>query len=234
LLAVLKQRARFGPAVIPFPDLDRVRLVNDKALLMARAPEADIAVPQQLVLETAGQRSALNAAELRFPLVIKPSRSVASGSDGRLTKLGVLHAADAAQLSQVLEALLPEAYPVLLQQRIVGPGIGVFLLVWNGETKAVFSHCRIREKTAVWRRQRLSGEHSRRSSPGGALPCLARYVWLERRRHDRVQVGRQGRHSLPDGDQRPVLGARCNSQWMPAWTSRHCWFNWPWANRWPR
>jgi predicted ATP-grasp superfamily ATP-dependent carboligase len=120
--------------------------VNDKALLMARAPEAGIAVPQQLVLETASQRSALDAAELRFPLVIKPSRSVASGSGGRLTKLGVLHAADAAQLSQVLEALLPEAYPVLLQQRIVGPGIGVFLLVWNGETKAVFSHRRIREK----------------------------------------------------------------------------------------
>ena len=146
LLAALRARTRFGSAAIPFPDLDRVRLVNDKALLMSRAPEAGIAVPRQLVLETAAQRSPLPQAELRFPLVIKPSRSVTSGTQGRLTKLGVLHAANASELNRALETLPSEAYPVLLQQRISGPGVGVFLLVWHGETKAVFSHRRIREK----------------------------------------------------------------------------------------
>ncbi|HEX5632505.1 MAG TPA: ATP-grasp domain-containing protein, partial [Gemmatimonadales bacterium] len=39
-----------------------------------------------------------------------------------------------------------EAYPLLLQQRIVGPGTGIFLLVWDGETRAVFAHRRLREK----------------------------------------------------------------------------------------
>jgi len=146
LLAVLNARTRFGSALIPFPDLDRVRLVNDKALLMARAPEVGIAVPQQVVLETPSQQSALRDLALRYPLVIKPSRSVASGGNGRLTKLGVLHAATEAELGQALAGLPPEAYPVMLQQRITGPGVGVFLLVWNGETQAVFSHRRIREK----------------------------------------------------------------------------------------
>jgi hypothetical protein len=38
------------------------------------------------------------------------------------------------------------AYPLLIQQRIVGPGVGIFVLRWNGEVRAVFSHRRIREK----------------------------------------------------------------------------------------
>jgi predicted ATP-grasp superfamily ATP-dependent carboligase len=33
----------------------------------------------------------------------------------------------------------------LVQQRVVGPGIGVFLLVWNGRTLAAFAHQRLNE-----------------------------------------------------------------------------------------
>jgi predicted ATP-grasp superfamily ATP-dependent carboligase len=40
----------------------------------------------------------------------------------------------------------PGAFPLLLQQRIVGPGLGIFLLVWDGDTVATFSHRRLREK----------------------------------------------------------------------------------------
>jgi predicted ATP-grasp superfamily ATP-dependent carboligase len=42
---------------------------------------------------------------------------------------------------------LPEAaYPILLQRRIVGPGSGIFLLVWDGKLVASFAHRRLREK----------------------------------------------------------------------------------------
>jgi predicted ATP-grasp superfamily ATP-dependent carboligase len=34
----------------------------------------------------------------------------------------------------------------MLQQRIVGPGIGIFLLVWDGKVRALFAHRRLREK----------------------------------------------------------------------------------------
>jgi predicted ATP-grasp superfamily ATP-dependent carboligase len=41
---------------------------------------------------------------------------------------------------------LPEsAFPLLVQQRIVGPGTGVFLLRWNGRVLATFAHRRLRE-----------------------------------------------------------------------------------------
>ena len=35
---------------------------------------------------------------------------------------------------------------MLVQQRITGPGLGVFLLAWDGRTLAAFAHRRIREK----------------------------------------------------------------------------------------
>jgi len=40
----------------------------------------------------------------------------------------------------------PAAYPILVQQRVVGPGVGIFLLLWDGELIATFAHKRIREK----------------------------------------------------------------------------------------
>jgi predicted ATP-grasp superfamily ATP-dependent carboligase len=51
-----------------------------------------------------------------------------------------------AELRQALMRLPTSSYPVLLQERIVGPGVGVSLLIWNGELRAAFCHRRIREK----------------------------------------------------------------------------------------
>jgi len=145
LLALLPLRERFAGAKLPFVDLDRFRRISDKALLLRTAPEVGIAVPRQCV---AADRAAAEAAArggLAYPLVLKPARSVGE-SGGRRVKLGVRHAADARQLRAVLDALPDAAYPLLLQERITGPGVGVFLLLWNGELRAAFSHRRIREK----------------------------------------------------------------------------------------
>jgi predicted ATP-grasp superfamily ATP-dependent carboligase len=144
LLAIMSSRGSFH-SLIPFADLETIRAVSDKALLMERAPLAGIQVPIQVKLSLPGDRAALRTQDLRFPLVIKPGRSVVY-SDGQLLRLGVIHAANAVQLDDALAAIHPDAYPLLLQQRIIGPGIGMFLLVWNGVTQAVFAHRRIREK----------------------------------------------------------------------------------------
>ncbi|MDQ3518433.1 MAG: ATP-grasp domain-containing protein, partial [Gemmatimonadota bacterium] len=66
--------------------------------------------------------------------------------NGGSVKLAVRHAATRLQLEDEIRALDPAAYPVLVQQRIVGPGVGIFLLLWNGELIATFSHRRLREK----------------------------------------------------------------------------------------
>jgi predicted ATP-grasp superfamily ATP-dependent carboligase len=82
---------------------------------------------------------------LRYPLVLKPSRSVRT-LNGRNVKLDVSHAADPEQLAERERELDEAAFPLLLQERIVGPGMAIMLLTWEGRTLAVFSHQRIREK----------------------------------------------------------------------------------------
>jgi predicted ATP-grasp superfamily ATP-dependent carboligase len=82
---------------------------------------------------------------LQFPIVIKPSRSVSGPESGRVRN-AVSYANNESELRKALTQLPAASYPILLQQRIVGPGIGVSLLMWDGELGAAFSHRRIREK----------------------------------------------------------------------------------------
>jgi predicted ATP-grasp superfamily ATP-dependent carboligase len=146
LLAVLAERERFAPCRIPFPDLDRVRAVGDKAEVLRAAQEVGIASPAQRVIASPGGLASLDLVELAYPLVVKPVRSIADLGNGGRQKLSVRHAATPDQLRGRLDALPASAYPLLLQQRIVGPGIGIFLLPWSDSLVATFAHRRIREK----------------------------------------------------------------------------------------
>lgn len=145
ILAVLGGRDRLAGVMVPLPDLDTFRRICDKRALLEAAAALDIAVPAQIVLERPDRVDALPGALGTGPVVVKPSRSVAE-ADGRRVKLGVEYAGSAGELRSRLEALPRAAFPVLVQQRVIGPGIGIFLLVWDGELRAVFAHRRIREK----------------------------------------------------------------------------------------
>jgi predicted ATP-grasp superfamily ATP-dependent carboligase len=145
LLSLLPARTRLGGAEIPFADIETVRRVSDKALVLEVAPRFGIGVPEQWVLPGPGVLTEEIGRALRFPLVVKPSRSVGEES-GRRVKVDVRYAADRAQLAARLAEMDPAAYPLLLQRRVTGAGVGVFLLLWEGKTLAVFSHRRIREK----------------------------------------------------------------------------------------
>jgi predicted ATP-grasp superfamily ATP-dependent carboligase len=143
ILAILDRRESFGACRIPFPTADVFRRVSDKAAVLALAPEFGIAVPEQRLLRSRVEAGA--AAGLGFPLVLKPWRSVADGAEGRRS-LTVLHAANPAELEERIAALPAEGFPLLAQRRVAGPGVGIFLLIWDGEIRASFAHRRLREK----------------------------------------------------------------------------------------
>lgn len=143
MLALLAARDDVA-ATIPFPSLDAFRAISDKALLLQRAGELGIAVPSQHVAHSLDEALAL-AGGLRYPVVLKPARSVGE-AEGARAKLGVSHAADADELRARARAYPRAAFPLLLQQRVVGPGVGIFLLVWEGRTVATFAHRRRLEK----------------------------------------------------------------------------------------
>jgi predicted ATP-grasp superfamily ATP-dependent carboligase len=112
-------------------------------------------------------------------VVLKPARSVVA-APGALLKLRVLHAAGPAELREAARRLPPEAYPVLVQQRIVGPGTGVFLLRWDGLPRARFAHRRLREKppsggvSVLSESVSLDGEPD---LPERSLALLAAFDW---------------------------------------------------------
>ncbi len=145
LLALLPWRESFDGVVIPFPDVETYRRVSDKSLVLDTAAALGLATPRQRVIASPEAGATLDVGMLTLPLVLKPARSIAE-TNGARVKLGVTYAASPEELRSRLRALPPAAYPVLLQERIVGLGIGIFLLRWGGSTAAVFAHRRLREK----------------------------------------------------------------------------------------
>src|SRR5690606_9876903 len=95
----------------------------------------------QVVVPSPSDAPALLPATAEAPAVLKPARSVQDG-----VKLAVSYLAHGEGIPARLAALPPAAFPLLVQQRIEGPGTGVFLLRWQGRTLAAFAHRRIREK----------------------------------------------------------------------------------------
>jgi predicted ATP-grasp superfamily ATP-dependent carboligase len=146
-LALLPRRAALAPARIPMPDASTFEAICDKERVLAAAREVGLSAPGQTVICRKANGSLLKGAlaRLTFPVVLKPARSVVNNGDGR-AKTGVAYARNTADLEAKLGAIPAAAYPIMVQQRIEGPGVGIFLLVWNGEVRAIFAHRRIREK----------------------------------------------------------------------------------------
>lgn len=144
MLAALEGADRLAPAALPVADLESYRGVSDKEAVLRVAPRFGIAVPGQQILGRDEAR-AVDKIDVPYPVVVKPARSVGE-HEGRRAHFTVRYARDAAELTSIVQNANPAAFPLLLQQRVVGPGIGVFLLIWDGETVAAFSHRRLREK----------------------------------------------------------------------------------------
>lgn len=145
LLALLAARPKLHGACLPFVDAERFGRICDKAVVLEAARALGIASPAQRVVPTASAVGALLDDLPPFPVVLKPARSVGE-HEGRRAKLSVVHAATPDELRASIGRLGAAAFPLLVQQRIVGPGVGIFLLLWSGELLARFAHRRIREK----------------------------------------------------------------------------------------
>lgn len=144
-LTIDAHRARMpSGCALPFPDLDTVKTVADKAAMMTLAEQLGVDIPRTLTLGSAADPAA-SAQNLNFPLVIKPCKSRVATETGWIYT-AVSYAHDAAELQRLLGNLDPRVFPVLLQEKIVGPGMGVFICANRGRVLAGFAHQRLREK----------------------------------------------------------------------------------------
>jgi predicted ATP-grasp superfamily ATP-dependent carboligase len=129
---------------LPFAAYGAIEAASDKARMLQLALETGVPVPATAIATSRAE--AIGAIpSLVFPVVVKPARSRVPTRDGWIST-GVGYAHDAADLLARLDNFPSEIYPILLQERIAGPGIGIFLCYDRGRQVAAFAHRRLREK----------------------------------------------------------------------------------------
>jgi predicted ATP-grasp superfamily ATP-dependent carboligase len=142
---VTENRALLEPQVrVPFADACIIERAADKADMARTAARLGIPVPRTVLLERP-EELVRHLAGLPFPVVVKSRRSRIRTSDGWVST-SVRYAADASALERDVARRYPGEFPLLLQERIVGAGIGVFACYDRGRLVALFSHRRLREK----------------------------------------------------------------------------------------
>lgn len=129
---------------LPFPDQAAVSAAANKCEVLRLAAELDVPTPRSIEVGSVadGLRA---AAEIGLPLVLKSGRSrIWNGQ--RWISTSVAYASTTDELQARLSAIPAEAFPVLAQERIEGPGVGVFVCCDELGVIASFAHRRIREK----------------------------------------------------------------------------------------
>ena len=147
---LLTQHRHLLPAEVslPFPDAATVAAVADKSQVLQQAERIGVPIPRTLVV-TSAQDARDKAAQIEYPAVFKPARS-RNWNGRQWVSSSTGYATRAEDLFARLERLDPAVFPVLVQERIVGPGVGVFVCcdgsADDAGVLATFAHRRIREK----------------------------------------------------------------------------------------
>jgi predicted ATP-grasp superfamily ATP-dependent carboligase len=148
LSEVLMHREELPPGtVLPYDTYGKYAELSDKTNLVRIAGELGVPVPDTLLSSDHENNEILidKAAGFGFPLVVKPGFSRIRTEKG-WKNAKVQYARDPDQLRGILSEEIYQRTPFLIQKRIFGPGIGIFLLTREGEPLAKFAHRRIREK----------------------------------------------------------------------------------------
>jgi predicted ATP-grasp superfamily ATP-dependent carboligase len=143
-LLLTRARAQLpSGCVLPFADEATLQRASDKTAMMELADSLGVPTPASVTLTSAADLD--GARMLPYPVVVKPGRSRVRTPTGWLST-GVTYANDETALRRRLAELPAETYPVMLQERIQGPGEGFFALYAHGRLVASFAHRRLREK----------------------------------------------------------------------------------------
>jgi len=144
-IPISKHKAQFEEhCKIPFGNFDTVDKAANKVDIIKLAESIDIDTPSSIIINNYDELDCTKI-NLGFPLVIKPARSRILTENGWVFTT-VTYANDEADLKNKLKQFQSEIFPVLLQERITGPALGIFMCFDKDKLVAAFSHKRIREK----------------------------------------------------------------------------------------
>ena len=132
-------------AAIAAPPFEAFDLVSNKWSLLQRAAQYGIPIPRTHFVDGLAGLQAL-VGQIDYPAVVKPARSRMPTDIGWLAG-SVQYAHSESDLLRIYRSTeYLASYPSLIQERIAGSGIGVFVLCDHGRLLAAFAHRRLREK----------------------------------------------------------------------------------------
>jgi predicted ATP-grasp superfamily ATP-dependent carboligase len=127
------------------PSFEAFEAVTDKWRLLQRASACGIPIPTTHFVDGKGGLSA-HLPHVTYPAVVKPTRSRIPTDAGWLTGSTQYVANEAELVRLYRDSEVLGCWPSLIQERVVGHGVGVFVLCDHGRVVATFSHRRLREK----------------------------------------------------------------------------------------
>lgn len=129
---------------IPAPPAEVFQEISDKYRLMQRAVSDGVGIPDTIFLPD-GNLDRVIEAIADFPVVVKPGCSLVK--DGRRwRKTSVCYAESREELRRVYRDKGYLQSPSLIQQRVLGEGQGLFVLMQEGKPLGMFAHRRLRER----------------------------------------------------------------------------------------
>lgn len=144
LLAENRQRLPKG-TILACPALEKIRTVFDKFAVFHLAQKHRVAIPQTLFVNSREDFLAKKHTIKQFPVVVKPAMSRIPIKDGFLST-SVKYAVDEIELEKLYATEAALDFPSMIQEKVIGPGTGLFTLFKDDHHLALFSHKRLREK----------------------------------------------------------------------------------------
>lgn len=142
--ALLAAPVALGRALLAAPTAAAYERLSHKGEVARLAASVGLGVPEGGEAGSADEALDL-ARRLGWPVIVKPVLSVETGAGPALRKRGVLRATSEAALRRAWESVVTPGR-ALVQAVVPGSGEGLFVLRWEGRTRAVFAHRRLREK----------------------------------------------------------------------------------------
>ena len=139
------EKARFaGYTHIPTPEAETFHDISDKYRLMQRAVAQGVPIPETIFVPD-GQLDSILEQVREFPVVIKPGCSLVKEGN-QWKKTNVCYAESRDELMRLYNEKPYLRHPSLIQQRVVGEGQGLFVLMNEGVPLGMFAHRRLRER----------------------------------------------------------------------------------------
>lgn len=124
---------------------EKMEAVSNKYKLFQLAENLGVQIPHTVFVENYSDYKEKRKRVSSFPVVVKPSFSKFLVG-GKIYSGSVMYACDAAELDRLYEQMDILACPSLIQEMIVGEGVGLFTLFDEDNHLALFSHRRLMEK----------------------------------------------------------------------------------------